>query len=114
MALTQQAPRACGDDHHIRRSQLLKARGQIGRFADDLLLLGGSMGDEIADYHEPRRYADPCGEVAAERTLQFSDGLHNLEAGPDSALSLVLMGSGPSEISQDAIPHEPSDIACEP
>ena len=50
--------RALGNHDGVRLGQRLQAGGEVGRFADDRLLLRRAGADQIADHHQPGGDAD--------------------------------------------------------
>ena len=103
--------RALGDDDGVRLRQCLQPGGEIGRFADDRLLLRRARADQIADHHQPGRDSDP--QLQLSRRLQFADGIHQRQAGSDRLLRVVLVRLRIAEIDEHAIAHVFGDEAVE-
>src|SRR5271166_4830181 len=57
--IAEQAPRAFGDDHHVRLGDALKTGREVWRLADDAALLRFARTDQVADDDQPGRDADP-------------------------------------------------------
>jgi hypothetical protein len=49
--IADQPARARGDDDRVRLGQGLQTAGEVGRLADDRLLLRRALADQIADHH---------------------------------------------------------------
>ena len=87
--------------------QRLQAGGAIGRVADHRLLLADQVaGDDLAG-----RDADPRRERHGE--AHPADRVHQVEAGPDRPLGIVLMRLRVAEIGQHAVAQELGDVALE-
>ncbi len=101
--LAREAPRDAGDEHAAGLGQRLEAGGEIGRVADDGLLLRRAGADDLADHHQPGGDADARGQGAvADRGHCGSDR----EPGANRALDAVLMRLGIAEIGQHPVAHE--------
>jgi hypothetical protein len=100
------------DDHRARLGHGLQARGEVGGVADDRLLPGRALADQIADNHETRGDPDAAGERLSAAAQPRHRG-HDREAGAHGPLGLVLVRPGPAEVRQDAVAHKLGDIALE-
>ena len=107
----QEPPRGLGDHHGARLGQRLQSRRQIGRFADDGLFLRRAPSDKIADHNDPSGDADADLEIFIRARFELRDDRRHVEAGPDRALGVLLVGAREAEIGQHAIAHEFGDEA---
>ena len=101
--LAQEPARDAGDEHAMRFGERLQPGGEIGRVADDGLLLRGAAADDLADDDEAGGDADPRGERAVADAPHRGD---DLEPGAGGALGAVLVRLGIAEISEHAVAHE--------
>ena len=60
-----QPPRRGSDQDRVGLRQRLQPGRQVGRLADDRLLLGRAFADQVADDHHPGGDADPCRQGLA-------------------------------------------------
>ena len=89
--------------------QGLQPRGEVRGLADDGLLLGRTLADEVADDDQPGGDADPRRQRRARGRLQPADRLGDRQPSPDRPLGLVLVRPGPAEVGQHAVAHELGD-----
>jgi hypothetical protein len=88
---------------HIDDLQL-QPGGEVGRFADDGLLLRRALADQIADDHQPGGDPHPRLELGGF-DIEATDSVDGTQPGPDCPLDIVLMRSRVAEIDQNAIAH---------
>ena len=102
--IANEPPGALCDHDAAGRRQLLHARREVRRFADDAALLCFAVADQIADDDQPARDADAGGERSSVQ-FQPRDPLGEREAGAHRALGIVLMRLRIAEIAQHAVSH---------
>ena len=105
-----------GQHDLARQSDPLQARREIGRVADDGLLLRSTLSHEIADHDEASRDADAHLEFFHGPCLQRSDHAYDFQSCSDRPLGVVLMGAWKAKIGENAVAHEFSDktvVACD-
>jgi hypothetical protein len=61
--IANQPARGRGDDDCVRFGQRLQPGGEVGRLANDRLLLRGALADQIANDHQPGGDLDPRLEL---------------------------------------------------
>src|SRR5208282_4921687 len=83
--------------------------GEIGRVADDRLLLRRALAHEIADDDEAGRYADAHGELLAGAGLQARHNRGDFQTRVDRPRRVILVRAGKAEIGQHAVSHELGD-----
>ena len=110
--VAEEFARALGNDDACRMRRALQPGRQIGRVADDAVLLGLSRADQVADDHEPRRDADAYMQGRAGGGLQLRRRLDDRKAGPHSALGVVLVRLRIAEIGEHAVAHVFGDEAA--
>ena len=108
-----QPPRGGPDHDRIGSRQGLQPGREVGRVADDRLLLGRALADQVADHDQPGGNSDPRRQGFALGRAQPSDGLEGGQAGEDRPLGVVLVRPGPTEVGKDAIAHELRDVPPE-
>ena len=102
--IADQPARALGDDDRVRLGQGLQPGGEVGRLADDALLLRRAFADQIADDHQPGGDAD--ARLQLDRLdVEAADSVDRAKPGPDRPLSIVFMRPRVAEIDQNAITH---------
>ena len=112
--VAEQPTRLIGDQDATWLGARLQARGQIGRIADDGLLLRRPLADEVSDDDDPGRDTDAGPQDFCVGCLQICDGLGQIKSSPHSPFGIVFMGAGESEISEHAVAHELCDEAVVP
>ena len=90
------------DDDRVRCRVLLKASGEIGRFADDVGFFRRARADDVADGHGSSRHADPHREIPVEGAHRLDDS----EPRVDRAFGVVLVAPGIAEIGIYPVSHE--------
>jgi hypothetical protein len=110
--ITDQPPCAGGDDDRARLGQGLQPGGEVGRLADDRLLLRRSLADQIADDHQPGGDADARLQLDGF-DIEANDGLDQTEPCSDRAFGIVLMRPRVPEINEHAVAHIFGDEAVE-
>ena len=103
----------CGVRNHngARLGERLQSRRQIWRFADDRLFLRRTLADEIADHDNACGDADADLQSRPRPRVELREGGGDVEAGPDRAFGVFLMGARKAEIRQHAVAHEFGDEA---
>ena len=109
--VADQAPGRRRDNDAARLGEALQPRGEIGRVADDRLLLRRPLPDDVADDDEAGRDPDAHREFFARARLQPGDDLGDLQPRMDRARGVVLVRAGKAEIGEDAVTHEFRDEA---
>ena len=104
-----QPVRAVGYDNAARLGERLQPGSQVGRVADDGLLLRRSFADEIADNDQPGRNADAGSERFAARRWKAGGCCGGGHAGANRSFGIVLMRLRPAEIGQHAVAHQLGD-----
>ena len=104
--LAQEPACAIRDHHGAGRGRLLQPRRQVRRLANDRLLAGRTLADEVAHDHQAGGDADPCRERLSGRGGEPADGRDDGQTGLHSALGVVLVREGPAEVGQHAIAHQ--------
>ena len=89
----------------------LQPRCQIGRVADDGLLLRRSFTDQIAYNDEPGGDADACGQGFAARCGQAGGRRRRRQSRADRPFRIILMRSRPAEIGEHPVAHQLGDLA---
>lgn len=107
----EQPPRRLCDHDAPWLGQRLQPRGQVGRIADDRLLLRRALPDEIADHDNAGRDADADLKPILRAGIEFRDNRQNVQARPDGSFRVLLMRSGKTEIREHAVAHEFGDEA---
>ena len=89
-----QSARACGDHDSAWARQRLQPGREVGRLADDRLLLGRTLADEIAYDDQPGGDTDPRRPAARRRQSLGCPPRRDGEPRPDRSLGLVLVRLG--------------------
>src|SRR3984893_18214637 len=100
----------------VRQSDPLQARREIGRVADDGLLLRSTLSHEVADHYKASRDADAHLNFLHGPYLQRPDHAYDFQSCSDRPLRVVLMGVWKAEIGENAVAHEFSEeavVACD-
>jgi hypothetical protein len=108
---SDQPPRSLRDDDRVGFGEPLQPRGEIGRLANDGLLLGGARSDQVADDGKPGRQTD-----ADLQCLRQSKPAHRLDYAQTRShrtLGVVLMGLRIPEIDKDPVAHILCDKSAE-
>ena len=107
--IAEQRTRRSGNDNRARLGQTLEPCRDVRCIADRCLLLQRFPADEVADHHEPGRDGDPHLDpfLRAPRLHRGDD----VEARAHGALRVILVRARIAEIGEDAVAHEPRDIA---
>ena len=95
--VADQPPGRGRHDDAARIGEALQPRGEIGRVADDGLLLRGALPDDIARDDEAGRDPDPHGELLARAGLQAPHGFGDVQRRMDRARRVILMRAGKAE-----------------
>ena len=105
------------DDDRIRTCELLQARGDVWRVADDRHALEQRAAGEVAGDHDAGMDADPDlrpdAVLALELAARARDPAHHLEPRMDRPRRVVLAGGRIAEIGEDAVAHVARDLAAE-
>jgi len=101
--LAEKPASALGDDDRIRLGDALQARRKVWGFTHDPAFLGLPGADEIADHHQPGRYAN--ADLQRLLDAQPADCLDQCSPCPDRALRIVLVGLGIAEIDEHPVTH---------
>ena len=109
--VADQPPRRGAYDDAARISEALQPRGEIGRIADDRLLLRGASSDNIARDDESGRDPDPHGELFAGPGLQAPYGFGDVQSRMDRTRRIVLVRAGKAEGRQNPVAKEFRDKA---
>ena len=109
----RELPRDLGHDDRVGLGHALQAGGEVGRLADDRIVVRHALGVGDAHHDQAGRDADPHPDRPDRRTVraQLGDGAHQLEPGMDGSLGIVLVRHGIAEVDQDAIAHIARDVA---
>ena len=102
--IADQPTRGQGDDDSVRLSEALQTGGEVGRLANNRLLLRRAFADQIADDHQPGGDADARLKLDGF-DIEATHNVDEAQPGPDRPLGIVLMGSRVTEIDQDAVAH---------
>lgn len=102
-------------NHHlIGLCQSLKSGSDVGRFADDSRLQGCTLADDVADDNRSSVDANAHSKLqASERPVAFVEARERVddsEAGPHSALGVILVCLRVAEIDQHPIAEVLGDI----
>ena len=104
--VADEAAGALGDDDAAGLGQGLQPGGQVRRLADHRLLASRTAAQEVADHRDAGRDADPDPERSTGHgRAQLAHRRHDIEAGADRPLGLVLVGLRPAEVGQHAVAH---------
>ena len=109
--VAEQPPRRRRHDDAARLGQVLQPLGEIGRVADDSLLLRGALPHDIAGDDDAGRDADPHREFLARAGLQARDDFGDFEPRVDRPRRVVLMRAGKAKVSEYPIAKELGDEA---
>ena len=93
-----------GDHHCVRLGESLQPGGEVRRFADHRLFLGGADPDEVADHDQPGRDADTDPQRLL-RDHEMPDSVHQSKTGPNSPLSIVFVCRGIAEVHEYPVAH---------
>ena len=109
--VADQPPGRRRHDDAARVGEALQPCGEIGRVADDDLLLRGALPDDIAGDNEAGRDPDPHGELLAGAGLQAPHGLGDVQSRMHRARRVVLVRPGKAEGRQNPVAKEFRDKA---
>ena len=98
--IAEQPPRRRRDDDAVRFGEALQPGGEIGRVADDRLLLRRALAHEIADDDEAGRDADAHGELLAGAGLQARHDCGDFQPRVDRPRRVILVRAGKAEIGE--------------
>src|SRR5271165_1036690 len=101
-----QPPGRRRQDNAARVGEALQPRGEIGRVADDHLLLRGALADDVAGDDEAGRDPDSYGELFEGAGLQSSHRFGDVQGRMDRARSVVLVRAGKAEGRQNPVAEE--------
>ena len=110
-AVGDEPPGRRRDHDAARLGEALQPRGEIGRVADDRLLLRRAFAHETADDDKAGRDADANAELFARAGLQARHDFGDFERRVDRPRRVVLMRAGEAEIGENAVAHELRDEA---
>ena len=99
------------DDDGIRFRQPLQPGGEIGRLAENRMLLGRAFANDVAGDHQAGGDPDPDPQADVVRHGQGRDRLDHAEAGADRALGVVLADLRIAEIDEKPVAHIARDDA---
>jgi hypothetical protein len=108
-----QPPRRGSDQDRVGLRQRLQPGRQVGRLADDRLLLGGAFADKVADDHHSGGDADPRRQGLADGRAEPPDRLDGGQAGQHRAFGVVLVRPRVAEVGQHPVAHVLGDVALE-
>jgi hypothetical protein len=105
-------PSVFRDHYFVGTSEGLQPGREVGRLADDRLLLGRPRANEIADDHEPGGDADARLQLDGF-DVETADSVDDTLPGSDSPLCVVLMRLRVTKIDEHAVAHVLRDKTVE-
>ncbi len=108
-------PGDLGHDHRVGLGHALQPGGQIGRLADNGVVVRAASRDGVADNHQAGRDADPHSHIHIselfQTSIQLGNSAHQFEPGTYGPFSIVLVRYRKPEIDENAIAHMSGDVA---
>ena len=101
--VADQPPRALGDHDLVSGGEGLQPGGEVRRFADHRLLLGGTRADQVAHYGEAGSQTN--AHLQHLRRGHPANGVDDRKASPHRSLCIVFVGAWVTEIGQDTVTH---------
>jgi hypothetical protein len=109
--VTQQSLRPRRNDHLSRLCRGLQPGGEIEGVADHDLFLRCALANQITHDDHACGNADSSRQRIARRDPESGNGPRRRQTRAHRPLRCILMGAWPTEICQDAVPHEFGDVA---
>src|SRR5262249_60390512 len=104
--VAEQPKRAGGDDRGVRGCHALQASGEVRSLPDDDLLLCRILPDSIPGDDHARCNSNPHLQRLSIWEQELAHLGHELKAGPNGPLSIVLVRSRAAEIDKESVAQE--------